>query len=649
MPRMLRAFQPLGVAVRKLVLLPIVLLTSLQAAAQNSLPQASVAPVAANPARDIPYPGTITLEVDATNTRQGIFRVREIIPVVRPGRLTLRYAQWLPGNHAPTGPIEAVAGFRFSAGGREIAWRRNPLDVFAFDVDVPAGVSAVEVAFDYLSNSPGTLNRVEMTREILNLQWEKVALYPAGHYVRQISIRPAVTLPPGWTGVSAIDGQPRQGRIAYQATDFETMVDSPMFAGRNFRQWPLGHEVDLNVVADRPEDLAATDEQIAAHRRLVEQSLKTFGGPHFDRYDFLLALSDELSAIGLEHHRSSENAVGRGYFTDWANQVEERTLLPHEFSHSWNGKYRRPAGMWAPDYHTPTQNSLLWVYEGQADFWQFVLGARAGMISKEEALGEIASKAAYAGLQSGRSWRQLSDTTLNPIIGQRRRPAFPSYQRGDDYYGESSLIWLEVDMLIRQRSNGKRSIDDFARAFFGGRSGDWGTVTYTFDEIVSGLNGVVPYDWAGFLRSRVEQPSAPLPVEGIRRGGYKIVWRTDPNVYDQALMKGSSSLNLSHSIGATIGPGGVTTNVIWNGPMFAQGVAPGATVVAVDGREYSGEGLKSAIGGAAAHSEPIRLLIKEGSRYRTIEIHYRRGLRWPHLQKVTRTTAMIDQLLTPLP
>jgi predicted metalloprotease with PDZ domain len=280
-------------------------------AQQISTPQAAVPRRPMIEPRDIPYPGVLALEVDASDTRQGIFRVRQTIPVAQPGTLTLRYPKWLPGNHGPTGPLEAVAGLTFTAGNRTLSWRRNPEDVHSFDVDVPAGVRSIVARFDYLSDSPGAIDRTEMTPDLVNLQWEKMSLYPAGHYVRQIRIRPTVILPQGWTGVSAVDGQPRVGRIEYPETSYETLVDSPLFAGRHFRSWSLGSNVDLNVFADRPEDLAASEEQIAAHRRMVEQILLLFGTRSFDRYDFLLGLSSQLSGIGLEHHRSSENIVGR--------------------------------------------------------------------------------------------------------------------------------------------------------------------------------------------------------------------------------------------------------------------------------------------------------------------------------------------------
>jgi len=616
--------------------------------AQLSRPEAPVARRAEQPARDVPYPGVMTLEVDASDTRQGIFRVRQTIPVATPGRLTIRYPQWLPGNHSATGPIEAVAGLIFTGGGRTLSWRRNPEDVFSFDVEVPAGVRSIEARFEYISDTPGDIGRTEMTPELINLQWEKVSLYPAGHFVRQIRIRPTLILPGGWTAVSAIDGEPRRGgRVAYPETDYETFVDSPVIAGRHFREWPLAPRIDLNAFADEPGDLAATDEQIAAHRRMVEQALRLFGTRSFDRYDFLLAMSSELSGIGLEHHRSSENIVGRGYFTNWDGTAHGRALLPHEMVHSWNGKHRRPADLWAPDYSVPTQNTLLWVYEGQTSYWDVILAARSGLISNEVALGELASNAALFQARAGRRWRSVLDTTHQQIISDRRPGLYPSYQRGTDYYAEAALVWLEADMLIREPSGGRRSLDDFARSFFGGREGDWGVRTYRFEDVVTALNAVQPYDWATFLRERIEQPNAPAPLGGIRQGGYRLVFRDEPNAYDRSRYAAGNQLDLSYSLGLTLNREGRVGGVMWDGLAFQQAIRPGSTIVAVNGREYSHDVMREAIADARSGREPIRLLVRDRGQLREVPFNYRGGMRFPHLERVGTAPTALDRALQP--
>jgi predicted metalloprotease with PDZ domain len=425
------------------------------------------------------------------------------------------------------------------------------------------------------------------------------------------------------------------------------MVDSPMIAGRNFRAWPLGSNVDLNVFADQPEDLAASEEQIAAHRRTVEQLIALFGTRSFDRYDFLLGLSSELSGIGLEHHRSSENIVGRDYFTGWDKNAYGRALLPHEMAHSWIGKHRRPAELWAPDYATPTQNNQLWVYEGQTSYWDVIVGARAGMISPDIALGEFATNAASFQDRAGRRWRSLLDTTHHQIVFDRRAGQYPSYQRGTDYYAESALVWLEADMLIREMSGGQRSLDDFARGFFGGREGDWGVRTHRFEDVVAALQAVQPHDWATFLRDRVERVDAPAPVGGFARGGYRLVFRETPNAYDRSRFAGGSGLDLTHSLGMSIGSGGRIGGVQWDGLAFKQAVRPGSTIVAVNDREYTPDELRGAITAAKSGGAPIRLLVRDGRNIREVAFNYRGGLRYPHLERIGAGPTHLDRALQP--
>lgn len=617
------------------------------ALAGNSWPVEQARVEIANPARDVRFPGVITLDIDASDTVRAILAVRETIPVAAAGPMTLRYAEWLPGKHAPRGPIAALAGLRIQANGKDIAWKRDPVDVYAFHVVVPEGAATIDMTFTYLSPTEGSQGRITVTDAILNLQWETVALYPAGHFARQIRVRPSVKLPAGWVGFAALDAMTRRGdTVRYGETDFETLVDSPMFAGRNSASWDLGQNVRLNAVADRADDLAATPEQIAAHRRMVEQAVKLFGARHYDRYEFLFALSDELGSIGLEHHRSSENAVPRTYFTAWSLTAATRGILPHEFTHSWNGKFRRPADLWTPDYRTPMRNSLLWVYEGQTSYWDNIIGARAGLIPKEVVLGEFANNAAYHAALPARTWKPLADTTNDPVTNERRPLAFKTWQRSEDYYNEGALIWLDADMLIREKTKGRKSLDDFARAFFGIRDGDWGTVTYTFDDVVAALNAVMPFDWADFLHARVDE-IGDAPLGGLARGGYRLIFKENPNAYQVSSDARQKTLDLSHSIGATIGKGGEISNVVWDGPLFREGVTGAARIVAIGGREYVEDDLKAAITAAKATRTPISLLLKQGTRFRTVEVSYFGGLRFPHLEKIGAGKGEIDRLLEP--
>lgn len=625
------------------------ILLAAPAAAENSLPRTPAYVQAEQPAQDLRYPGVMTLDIDATDTARRILGVRQQIPVAVPGPLTLRYPEWLPGKHAPRGPIAALAGLTISAGGKPVPWKRDPRDVYAFTVDVPKGAKALDVRFQYLSPTEGNQGRVSVTAEMLNLQWETVALYPAGHYTRQIRVRPSVTLPEGWQGVAALDGVVRTGNtLRYAETDFETLVDSPMFAGSNYKAWDLGHDVRLNVFADRPGDLAATDDQIAAHRRMVDQAIKLFGSRHYDRYEFLFALSTELGGIGLEHHRSSENALPRVYFTDWANTAAMRGLLPHEFTHSWNGKFRRGADLWTPDYRTPMQNSLLWVYEGQTSYWDSVLAARSGLIPKDVVLGEFANQAAFYEMQPGRAWKPLIDTTNDPITNARRPQAFRTWQRSEDYYSEGSLIWMEADMLIREKTGGRKSLDDFARGFFGISDGDWGTITYTFEDVVAALDAVAPHDWATFLKTRVDEIAKPA-LGGIEKGGYRLVFKETPNPYQVSSDARSRTTDLSHSVGITVSATGAISNVVWDGPMFREGVTTATRIMAVNGREFNEADFKATITAAKGGKTPIELLVKEGPRYRTIRLGYTGGLRYPHLERVGSGPAPLDRVLEALP
>ncbi|MBW3560500.1 MAG: peptidase M61, partial [Proteobacteria bacterium] len=505
-------------------------------------PAPPAAPITAP--RDIPYPGTIRLTVDASDTDHRVFRVRETVPVQRAGPMTLLYPQWLPGNHAPRGPIAQLAGLVIRANGQVIPWRRDPVEVYAFHLDVPAGVSALDLQFEYLTPTDGEQGRVVVTPEMLNLQWEKALLYPAGHYASRITVEPSVVLPAGWSYGVALERGTGPGPVtgggvlhSFQPVSLETLVDSPMFAGRYYKQVDLDPEatargrppVRLNIVGDAPENLEIKPAQLQQHRGLVRQADLLFGARHFDRYDFLLATTERMGGIGLEHHRSSENGVGADYFTQWDEDLNAHDLLPHEYVHSWNGKHRRGADLWTPNYNVPMRNSLLWVYEGQTSYWGPVLAARSGLLTKAQTLETLAMTAAAYQARAGRAWRSVADTTFGPVVSARRPQPWTDYQRAEDYYTEGSLIWLDADTLIRERSGGRRSLDDFARRFFGGRGGRATVVTYTFDDVVSALNAVQPYDWATFLRTRVEGVGQPAPLAGFARGGYRLVYRDTPS------------------------------------------------------------------------------------------------------------------------
>lgn len=604
--------------------------------------------------QDVAYPGVITLEVDVTDTRRGIWRGREVIPVAGPGPLTLLYPQWLPGKHAPRGPLNLFAGLEFYAGGERLTWRRDPVNVYAFHIDVPAGVSEVEARYQYVSPTASSQGRIVASTEIVNLNWEYLILYPAGHYARQITYRPSITLPADWQFAVALDGAQTEGAVTrFADVPLETLVDSPLFAGRYFRSIDLdpGAErpVRLNIVADNARALEASDEQIRLHRRLVDEAYRLFGSQHYNHYDFLFTLSERIGGVGVEHQRSSENGLDADYFTNWDGAVSDRDLLPHEFTHSWNGKFRRPADIWTPGYDVPMRGSLLWVYEGMTQYFgSLVLSARSGLWTRDEAMQSLALTAATWQHRVGREWRSVADTTMDPVLSARRPAPWSSWQRNEDYYYEGLLVWLDADTLIREGTGNRRSLDDFARAFFGVRNGEWEQPeTYAFDDVVAALNQVYRHDWATFLRDRFEAAPTEPPLAGLERGGWRLVYREERSDFQSSSESYSHYANFMYSIGLSFGEDGNVNAVQWDGPAFQQGVTIGTQVVAVNDEAYSAAVMRRAITAAKDSAEPIRLLLKNGDHYRTIELDYHDGLRYPHLERIPGTPDRLSAILAP--
>ncbi|MEH3100081.1 M61 family metallopeptidase [Sphingomonas adhaesiva] len=618
-----------------------------QVPAGNSAPQPVPFVDTIPAARDVPFPGTIRLSVDATDTRRGIFRVKETIPVPQAGPMTLLFPKWLPGAHSPRGEIEKLAGLVITAGGRRVEWTRDPVDVFAFHIDVPAGARTIEAAFQFVSATKPDQGRIVMTPTMISLQPNSVSLYPAGYFTRAIPIQMTVTYPQGWTAAGAIPAKVAGATYTYDATNYEILIDSPILAGKYGKVWPLTPRVNLNVFADDPAELAATPEQIAAHQRLVEQAVKTFGAQHYDRYEFLLSITDQLGGIGLEHHRSSENGVTPGYFTKWNDGPGRRNLLPHEFTHSWDGKFRRGADLWTPDYRTPMRGSLLWVYEGQTQFWGYVLQARSGMVSKQDTLDQYAAIMATYDSQPARQWRDLLDTTNDPVISSRKPKGWTSWQRSEDYYNEGLLVWMDVDSLLREKSGGTKSIDDFARAFFGIRDGDWGEVTYTIADVAATLNQIVPWDWAGYLDKRLTEHAAGAPLDGFTRNGYRLIYTDTPTPSFKAGETSAKNTNLTWSGGFVANADGGLTSVTWDGPAFDAGLTLADQIVAVDGQAWSADRMKAAIVAARGTKTPIPLTVKRGEAYRSVALDYHGGLRYPRLEKVGTGDGGLDRLLAP--
>ena len=605
--------------------------------------------------QDVAYPGVIALDVDLTDLDHRVFDVRERLPVVGPGPLTLLYPRWLPGNHGPTGPIQSLAGLVVTVAGepaKRLEWQRDPVNMFAFHLDVPDGVRELELRFQFVSPATADQGRRTVTADLLGLQWEKALLYPAGHYARQVTMRPSIRLPAGWEFATAARVAARDGdRVQFEPLSLEQLVDSPVFAGRHVRRFELDADprgpVHLNVFADRASQLEATPAQVEAHRKLVREALRLFGSRHYRHYDFLLALSENFGGIGLEHHQSSENGVDPRYFTDWAGTATVRDLLPHEYVHSWNGKFRRPADLWTPGFDVAMRNSLLWVYEGMTEYWGTVLAARSGLWSEaftREALAHYA--ATFDQARAGREWRNLQDTTNQPIMAYRAPLPFTSWQRATDYYTESVLLWLDADTKLRELSRDRRSLDDFARAFFGVSDGDLGPLTYTFDDVVRALGEVAPYDWRGFLRERVDGHPAGAPLEGFARAGWRLVYRDTPSAFTRNLDAETKRTSATFSLGLSVArEAGRIVEVVWGSPAWKAGLATGSSLVAINGLAYEGDALVEALRVAKRDGQPIELLVRRDDRYRTVRIDYREGPRYPQLERIEGTPDRLGALL----
>ena len=603
---------------------------------------------------DIPYPGTISLVVNLTNTVDRVATVHETIPV-RAGELTLLYPQWVPGAHSPRGPIDKVAGLFVKADGKTIPWVRDRVNVFAFHIDVPKGVTSLDVDFDYLSPIRPEDGRIEISSQLADLAWNTVVLYPAGHFSRQIKFVPSIVLPQGWKYATALETASQDGdTVHFKETPLNTLQDSPLIAGANFKRVDLStgpdNKVFLDVVADEAKDLEITPEELQAHKNLAIQAQKLYASHHYDHYDFLFMLTDVVGGNGLEHHQSSEDGTRANYFTDWAAGVRGRDLLGHEYTHSWNGKFRRPADLWTPNFNVPMRDDLLWVYEGLTQYWGLVLTARSGMWTAEQARDVLANVAAGFEASKGRDWRPLVDTTNQPVVSQRRPVSWVSWQRPEDYYTEGQLIWLDADTKIRELSNGKKSLDDFAKLFFGVNNGSYITDTYTFEDMVAALNQVQPYDWASFLKERVYELHPEVPENGFRQGGYKLVYNdTAPPWEKRAAENPRFGTSFVESLGFSVMGDGTLGGVSWDSVAFKAGIVPGMQLLAVNGEVYATDKLRDAIRKAEKGTEAITLLLKDRDTIKSVALDYHGGLRYPHLERVEGTPARLDEILAPVP
>jgi predicted metalloprotease with PDZ domain len=631
--------------------LAVALAGALLAASSAGTAYADAADAHIAPPQDTPYPGTIKLDVDASDVAQGIFRVHETIPV-QAGELTLLYPEWIPGNHSPTGPIDKLAGLTITANGKPLAWERYKYDVYAFKVDVPQGVSSIDVDFQYLSARSHDEGPIEMTGDMLDLTWHKVSLYPAGHYTRDITFAPSVKLPAGWQFGTALAKASSTGdTVDFEPTTYNTLVDSPMYAGRYFKRVDLAPgakaPVHMDIVADAPTDLAISPQLVQGLRDVVTQAHRLFGSHHYDHYDFLFSVSDHLSGKGLEHHQSSEDGTRADFFTKWKeNWPTAGGLLAHEYTHSWNGKFRRPADLWTPNFNVPMGDSLLWVYEGGTQYWGYVLAARSGLWTPDQFRQAMATVAAnYDRNRPGFQWRSIEDTTNDPTIAQRAPLPYRNWQMSEEYYSAGQMTWLAVDAKIRALTHDRKSLDDFARAFFGVDDGSFVTRTYTFDDVVKALDGVAKYDWATFLHGYIDVRNPPL-LSGLEAAGWKLVYTDKPNDYEKLISRRyHADMSAAYGIGLQVGKDGRIHDVRWDGPAFKAGIGSGETLVAVNGQAYSSDVLTDAVKAAKDGTAPIELLLKYQDQYKTVPVDYHGGLQYPHLQRIKGTPDYLDQII----
>jgi predicted metalloprotease with PDZ domain len=597
---------------------------------------------------------SVTIQVDASKPWLRLIHASLKMPV-QPGPLTLLYPKWIPGDHQPVGPISDLAGLKISAGGKAIAWARDPIEMWAFRVDIPPGTASIDIEMDLIvaPEAVGPDSSTAATSEMMIFNWGSVLLYPKGGSTDAISYQATLTVPGGWRYGTALPVARESGQtIEFKPCSLTTLVDSPLIAGRHFQTVDLdpGGSVPefAHVAGDSAAAVDVPKELESSWRRLVKEEEAVFGPGHFRSYHFLVSLSDHIqSYAGLEHHESSDNRfVERALLTEGARRYIG-DVLPHEMAHSWNGKYRRPAGLATSDYSEPMQGDLLWVYEGLTDYYGRVLAARSGVRSAEDFRDELAMFADRYSNESGRAWRPLEDTAVAVQNTFFARSDYADFRRGADYYNESTLIWLEADVLIRKLSNGTKSLDDFCRLFASGPAGMPAVKAYNFEDVVSTLNSVQPYDWRGFLEARVQRINTRAPVGGIEQSGWRLTYTAaEPELtkFKESYVKENDFMA---SIGLAVKEDGTISDVRITSKAYAAGMAPSTKLIAVNGRQYTLDVFREALQAAKNRAEPIELLIKDGEYYTTHGVDYHAGERYPHLERESTEPDILSGIVKP--
>ncbi len=612
---------------------------------------AAIAAIAAS-AQTLP---PIHVTVDVTDAPSKILHAALTIPV-QPGPLTLLYPEWIPGEHGPTGPITDLAGIFIRANGNDLAWHRDDVNMFAFHVNVPEGVSSLDVKLDFLATAPpsGSTAGASTSANLAIVSWNELVLYPAGHPAADIDVQPAVKLPADWQyGTALSKTGESNGIIQFETVSLEQLIDSPLLAGRYFREFPLAPEVTpkvyLDLAADGPEDLRIKSETLDAYSNLVREAGALYQSRHYNSYHFLVTLSDQVAHFGLEHHQSSDDRVAEKTFVDDNLTLLTADLLPHEFTHSWNGKYRRPAGLATGNYEDPMKGNLLWVYEGLTQYLGDVLAARSGLETPDEFRSALAASAATLDYRPGRTWRDLQDTAVAAQILYDTSQQWDNWRRSVDYYQEGELIWLEADTTIRKLTKDKKSLNDFCAQFEGlGGNTPPKVVPYNFDDVVAALNAVAPYDWSGFFHERLTSKAPHAPLGGIENGGYRIVYTDQPSEFIQARETATGDADAWWTLGIDITSDGHIDDVLVGSVSDKAGLGPGMLIVAVNGRQYTASLLSDAITTAKDSKDPIELILVNTGYYKVVKLDYHDGLRFPHLERIQGTPDRLDDIVKPM-
>lgn len=595
----------------------------------------------------------IRIQVDASEITRHVVHVALHIPA-RPGPLTLLYPKWIPGEHAPSGPISEVAGLSITAAGTPVPWARDLVEMYEIHCEVPRGAAAIDVSLDFLPPvEPSSFPLpASATSRLAVLNWNQLLLYPGGTPPDSLIYTASLRLPPGWKfGTALRVAREGAGTVEFSPVPLVTLVDSPLNMGEYTRVVRLAPDItpahEIDIAADSREALAMDSTQVAHYSRLVREAGAVFGTYHYRDYHFLLTLSDHIPGFGLEHHESSDNRMQERALLTPEIQTAHADLLPHEYAHSWCGKYRRPADLASAPYLEAQRTDLLWVYEGLTMYLGWVLAARSGLLTAEEAREFLAVMAASQDFQAGRSWRPLLDTAISAHVIYRAGSGWGAWKRGVDYYEEGLLLWLEADALIRERTSGQRSLDDFLRRFLGGETGRPELKTYVFDDVMADLNAVAPYDWASFWRTRIDRVARRAPIGGIEGDGWKLVYVDSLSTYQKALETAHKRIDLTYSLGLVLEEDGRIRDIIPASPFARAGGAPGMRLVAVNGRKWTPDVLRNAVRAAAKATAPIELLTESADYYATCRVEYHGGERYPRLIREAAKPDYLTALLSP--